>query len=108
MCIGVPMQIIEQGEFSALCRGRSGEKEINTLMIGPQPEGTWVLNFLGSARDVISEEDAEKINSALDAMAALMRGEKNIDFDSYFPDLAGSDGHAGHQLPDRNKKPKNT
>jgi hydrogenase expression/formation protein HypC len=88
MCIGIPMQIIEQREFSALCRGRTGVQEINTLMTGPQPEGTWVLNFLGSARDVISAEDARRINDALDAMEALMRGEKAIDVDRYFPDLA--------------------
>jgi hypothetical protein len=24
--------------------------------IGPQPEGTWLLNFLGSARQVFSEQ----------------------------------------------------
>ncbi len=87
MCIGVPVQIIETGEFMALCRGRNGEEQINMMLIGPQPEGTWVLNFLGSAREVLSEEYAEKINKALDGLTAIMQGEIDIDVDSYFPGL---------------------
>lgn len=86
MCIGIPLQIIEQREYTALCRGRNGEQEVNTLIIGPQPPGTWVLNFLGSAREVITEEDAQKILKGLDAVEAVMRGEE-VDLDTYFPDL---------------------
>jgi len=88
MCIGIPMMIIEQREFSALCRGRSGEKLIETMLIGPQPEGTWILNHLGSAREVISAEEAKKIEAALEAVDALARGEVGFDLDSYFADLA--------------------
>ena len=87
VCIGIPMQIIEQREYTALCRGRSGEQEVNTLMIGPQTSGTWVLNFLGTARDVISAEDAKRIQDALAAVEAIARGEE-IDVDAHFPDLA--------------------
>lgn len=87
MCIGVPVQIIEQRGFSALCRGRNGEEEVNMMLIGPQPVGTWVLNFLGSAREVLEPDDAQKINSALDALAAVMSGEEGVDVDQYFPDL---------------------
>ena len=60
------------------------------MLIGPQPEGTWVLNFLGSAREVISEMDAININKALDGLEAIMRGETDVDIDSYFPGLASS------------------
>lgn len=35
------------------------------MLTGPQPAGAWVLNFLGSAREVLSEQDASLINSAL-------------------------------------------
>lgn len=87
MCIGVPVQILEMSEFMALCRGRNGEEQVNMMLIGPQPEGTWVLNFLGSAREVLSEEDAANINKALDGLTAIMQGETNIDVDSYFPGL---------------------
>lgn len=87
MCIGIPMQIVEQRAYSALCRGRSGETEVNTLLIGPQAAGTWVLNFLGTAREVISAEDAKRIQDALAAVEAIARGEA-IEVDAYFPDLA--------------------
>ena len=81
------MQIIETGEFMALCRGRNGDEQVNMMLIGPQPEGAWVLNFLGSAREVLSEENARNINKALDGLTAIMQGETNIDVDSYFPGL---------------------
>lgn len=88
MCIGTPVQVIENRGFMALCRGRNGDVEVNMMLIGPQEEGTWVVNFLGSAREVISEEDASQIDSALDALSAVMSGEEDIDVDAYFPDLA--------------------
>ena len=81
------MQIVEPGELMALCRGRNGEERVNMMLIGPQPEGAWVLNFLGSAREVLSEEDAVNINKALDGLMAIMQGESDIDVDSYFPGL---------------------
>ncbi|MET0012349.1 MAG: HypC/HybG/HupF family hydrogenase formation chaperone [Sedimenticola sp.] len=87
MCIGAPVQVIEPRGFTALCRGRNGEEEINLMLIGPQPEGAWLLNFLGSAREVLSEDDANKINSALDALSLVMSGEESLDIDAYFPDL---------------------
>ncbi len=87
MCIGVPVQIIESGEFMALCRGRNGDEQVNMMLIGSQPEGSWVLSFLGSAREILSEQDAQNINKALDGLSAIMSGEKDIDVDSYFPGL---------------------
>ena len=88
MCIGIPMQIIESGDFIARCRGRNGDEEINMLLIGPQPEGTWILNFLGSAREVLTEEEAANANSALDALELSINGEGNIDIDRYFPGIS--------------------
>ncbi|MEW7978081.1 MAG: hypothetical protein AB2814_11885 [Candidatus Sedimenticola endophacoides] len=57
------------------------------MLIGAQPVGTWVISFLGSAREVISEEDAVNINKALDGLSAIMNGEGQIDVDHYFPGL---------------------
>ncbi|MES9843873.1 MAG: HypC/HybG/HupF family hydrogenase formation chaperone [Candidatus Sedimenticola sp. 6PFRAG5] len=104
MCIGIPMQIIEQREFTALCRGRNGEQEVNTLLIGQQPEGTWILNFIGSAREVITEDDARKLESALDALDAVMRGEEQIDVETYFPDLADGSLLQGQSAVSTKKK----
>ncbi len=86
----MPVQIIEEQGFFARCEGRNGEETVNMMVIGPQPAGTWVVNFLGSAREVISEEDASKIDSALDALSAVMSGEEGVDLERYFPDLVGN------------------
>jgi len=88
MCIGTPVKVIENRDFVAVCEGRNGVVEVNMMLTGQQEEGTWVLNFLGSAREVITEEDAKNIDSALDGLAAIMQGEENIDVDSYFPGIS--------------------
>ncbi len=90
MCIGVPVQVIESADCISICRGRNGEEAVNMMLIGPQPAGTWVLSFLGSAREVLSEQDAVNINKALDGLSAIMQGGTDIDVDSYFPGLGSS------------------
>ncbi len=90
MCIGVPVQVMASGDFVQLCQGRNGEEQVNMMLIGPQPEGTWVLNFLGSAREVRTAEDASNSNKALDGLEAIMQGKADVDSDSYFPGLGGS------------------
>jgi len=87
MCIGVPVKIVEAGDFVQKAEGKNGIEDVNMMLIGSQPVGTWVLNYLSSAREVLSEEDAEKINSALDGLSALMNGDEEIDVDRYFPDI---------------------
>lgn len=81
------MKIIEQREFTALCRGSNGERVVETLLIGPQPEGTWILNFMGTAREVLSEQQAEQIAAALALVDDLMQGKEGVDIDAPFADL---------------------
>jgi hydrogenase expression/formation protein HypC len=90
MCVGIPALILEAGDFIARCRTRNGEEQINMMLTGPQPAGTWLLTFLGSAREIISEEDARHIDKALDGLSAIMSGDAAIDVDRYFPGLADS------------------
>ncbi|MBT3047777.1 MAG: HypC/HybG/HupF family hydrogenase formation chaperone [gamma proteobacterium symbiont of Ctena orbiculata] len=87
MCVGIPAQVIEAGDFVARCRTRNGEEQVNMMLTGSQPVGTWLLTFLGSAREVITEQDARQINQALDGLSAIMSGEEEIDVDHYFPDI---------------------
>lgn len=89
MCIGVPVQVVESGEFVATCEGLNGTEQVNMMLLGSQPAGTWVLNFLGSAREVLTEEDAMNINMALKGLNAIMSGEADVDIDSYFPGVGG-------------------
>lgn len=101
VCIGIPMQIIEQHEFSALCRGRGGERVVETLLIGEQPPGTWVLTYLGSAREVLSPEEAHRISAALDLVDAMLNGDEALDLDAPFADLMDPARPPGGFQPDR-------
>ncbi len=89
VCIGVPVQVMQSGDFVQRCQGLNGEEMVNMMLIGEQPVGTWVLNFLGSAREVLSEQDAANINKALQGLSAIMNGAEQIDVDQYFPGLKG-------------------
>ena len=68
MCIGLPMKILQTGLGTAVCEGMGITKEVNTLFIGEQQPGTWVLVFLDSAREILSSEEADKITMAMSAL----------------------------------------
>ena len=72
MCIGIPMQVIESGFGYALCEGMGLQRQVDTLLVGEQPAGTWVLVFLNSAREVLNEQDAHKIRDAVRAVDLIM------------------------------------
>lgn len=76
MCIGVPMRVLVSDGAMALCEGRGGvQQQLNMLMVGSLPPGSWVLSSLGSARQVLSEADAKLINGALDELEAALPAE---------------------------------
>tara|TARA_Y100000815_G_scaffold232876_1_gene223779 strand:- start:27597 stop:27893 length:297 start_codon:yes stop_codon:yes gene_type:complete len=79
------MQVVEPGAIRALCRARDGDHEIDMSLVGEIPEGTWVMVFLGAAREVISEETAHRSADAIEALEMAMRGESG--FDHLFADL---------------------
>ena len=85
MCLGIPVQVLECGEFYARCQGRHDELRIDLSLVGQQPVGSWLLCFLDAAREVIPAERAFAINSALAALEAVGSGETN--FDAFFADL---------------------
>lgn len=87
MCVATPVQVVESQEVMALCRGRNGDESVNMLLIGQQPAGTWVLSFLGWAREVIDEQQAKEIDLALDGLQKIMDGADTIDVDHHFPGL---------------------
>ncbi len=74
MCLGVPMMIKS-------CDGIAGEAVegdityvIDLSLTGPLEPGTWVLSFLGAAREVIGADEAQKITKALGGLRNLMEG----------------------------------
>ena len=78
MCIGIPMQIIESRFGYARCEGMGMQREVETLLVGEQPPGTWLLIFLDSAREVLSEQDAHRITDAVKAVNLVMQHEGGI------------------------------
>ena len=73
MCIGIPMQVVEPGHGFAHCEGLGLSRRVNTLLVGDQSPGTWLLVFLDSAREVISAEDAARIGDAVRALDLAMQ-----------------------------------
>jgi hydrogenase expression/formation protein HypC len=78
MCMGVPMRIIETGSGFALCEGMGQRREIDTMLVGDPPVGTWLLTFLNSAREIITPADAARISDALHAVNLVMQGETDV------------------------------
>lgn len=100
MCIGVPMQVISVTGLEATCRRRNGEERLVDLsLIGDALPGTWLLVHINTARSVLEPGDADKVEDALQAVEAIMRGE-NVDH--LFADLVDREP----QLPDFLKEPK--
>lgn len=87
MCLSIPKQVVAweaDGDFAWV--ERNGQREqVNMMLLGPQPIGTWVLTSLGLAKEVIESEELALIEEALTALAASLDG----DYDStlYFQDI---------------------
>jgi hydrogenase expression/formation protein HypC len=64
MCFGIPMQVEYSVPGHAWCRSMGIERCVDTLLVGEQPPGSWLLVFLDSAREVIGEERAGQIRQA--------------------------------------------
>ncbi|MEZ5975713.1 MAG: HypC/HybG/HupF family hydrogenase formation chaperone [Planctomycetota bacterium] len=87
MCVGIPMQVVESGFGFAICEHEGQRVPIDTMLLGGEvPTGTWVMTFLGGAREILPADEAEKVLSALAAVQKAMRGE-SVDVSEHFPDL---------------------
>lgn len=74
MCIGMPVRILSADGTNALAEEDGREVPIDLSLVGPQPPGTWVLNFLGAAREVLDPDEAQKIRAAVEGLRAVMAG----------------------------------
>ena len=86
MCLGIPMRIVCCDGLSAECENGDQIERIDLSLLGDQPAGTWVLVFLGAAREVLTEQRAAEIRNALTAVQAIMQGD-TADVDRLFSDL---------------------
>ena len=81
MCIGIPMQVRSfPSEGKALCEGRGQKENLDCMMLSDLKVGDFVLAWNGIATQKISEQRAQKVNLALDALEQAMSGqEPNVD-----------------------------
>ena len=94
MCLGIPMQVLSVAGHAARCSGRNGQETIDVALLAPVVPGEWLLTWLGAARARLGAEEAARIDRALDALAAVERGEP-VDVRDYFADLI----ERGPELP---------
>lgn len=87
MCLGIPMKVIESHGYLALCEGRGRREQVNLLLVGEVATGQWLHVALGTARELLDEQQAAQIDAGLDALAAIEAGA--TDFDRHFADLVG-------------------
>ena len=84
MCLGIPMQIVEGDDVTALCARGDESRRVSMLLLGEQPAGSFVLVHIDTAVRVLEPDEAGLIEQALQGLAAALRGE-NID--AHFADL---------------------
>ena len=74
MCLGVPMEILSSDGILGRAREGGHIHEIDLSLVGELAPGTWVLTFLGCAREVLDPEEARRIAAALGGLRSLMEG----------------------------------
>lgn len=76
MCVGIPLQIVSCNGMTGVATDGTRTERLDLALTGPLAPGTWVLSFLGAAREVLTEEDARLISEALTALQNLMSGKE--------------------------------
>lgn len=106
MCIGVPMQVIRTDEFRALCADGERCVDVDTTLVGRPPPGTWLLVFLGAAREVLDPGTARRMRAAVEAVDRVMAGDSRIDhlFGDLIERTPEAPEHLRHLIPNTAKK----
>lgn len=89
MCMGIPHRVTA---IHGIAASVADSADPIDLSLTPEAQvGDWLLTFLGAAREVISEDEARKINAALDGLRAVMAGgglgDAFADLDARSPQL---------------------
>ncbi len=103
MCVGIPMQVVICEGNQAWCERGGQQYRVDMMLVGKQRPGTWVLVFLGCAREVLSELQALRIDAALRAVDLAMNGDKT-GVDRLFADLVDREPPLPDFLAGRTRK----
>lgn len=76
---------VDEGGACSVCEGRNRRERLDSMLVGVQAPGTWVLVSRGVALRVLTDEEATQTNAALDALESALAG--GHDFDRHFEDL---------------------
>lgn len=74
MCIGIPMCVLSACDGRAVVEGRGERRTIETRLIDAVYAGDWLLVYLDSARERISQQRADEVNQMLDMLVDAMSG----------------------------------
>lgn len=85
MCIGVPLQVAAADGSFAWCEADGQRERLDMALVGTQPQGTWVLAFHGTARQVLDDDEAAQARAGRQALAAVLDGSRQVD--QFFADL---------------------
>ena len=96
------MRVVEAHSHFAICEAGDRQERVHTLFVGEVEPGQWLLVFLDSAREILTEEQALQLNNALLAVEQAING--NPDVDHLFADLIERDRLPPHlqELSDKN------
>lgn len=86
MCIATPMRVIALDGAWAWCDADGRSERVDMRLVGTPAPGSWVLVFLGTAREIVDEARAMQTRNALQALRAAAAGEP---VDHLFADLIG-------------------
>lgn len=71
MCVGDPLRLVSATGIA----GTTEDGQLIDLSLTPDARpGDWLLVFLGTAREILTEDEALKIRAALTGLRALMQG----------------------------------
>lgn len=60
MCLAVPMELIEKGEFSGVALMGGVKREVNLMLVPDVKIGDFIIIHAGSAISILSQEEARK------------------------------------------------
>jgi hydrogenase expression/formation protein HypC len=75
MCIGQPLRVVETQGHLAWCEADGQRELLDMMLVGEQPVRPRVLAFLGTARQVLGDEQAAQARAARQALGAVLRGD---------------------------------
>jgi hydrogenase expression/formation protein HypC len=75
MCLGIPRRVLSTDGLVAQCEAADGERAtVDLSLVGAQEPGTWILDYLGAAREVLDPDTADQISRALAGLRSIMAG----------------------------------